>query len=244
MFNGIGPTILIGIFTLLGVGIITGITYFYSKNKSYTLYAALIAAYLFILVMIIASLSTIFPHQFIGRYDELGVPYVYAKSGWTQLMQGWSIWILPVMLSSVLMILITARLSSGVKKVISSDQPTELLHQHTTSFTQMTDRLGKDALKSTITGTVDKLAEALLLISAQEHKIAELTEQLQKNTSRAPTSDENPEDHPALLELQLNALTAENNDLTNKLESCKTELELSHQMFNKLLEYKQNEADS
>lgn len=236
---------IIWLMILISIGIIGGITYLYSKNKRNTVIAMLIAIFIIGIFILSGTLSVIFSHQFIGRYDELGVPYVYAKPGWPQIINGWSIWILPVLISSLLIMIMTALITKRVKNVtIASSEQHPSLHHPSTSFTQMTERLGKDTFKNTVADSMEKLAEALLSITAQEHKIAELTEQIHNHDEQVNEDKHDLEDHIALLQLQLNAATNENQQLANRLESCKTELELSHQMFNKLLEYKQNEGEA
>ncbi len=245
MFNLDLQSFVIWLVILISIAIVCGLTYLYSKNKRYTFIAMLLSIYIITLIIIVASLSDLLTHQFIGRLDQLGVPYIYAKTGWSQLIYAWSIWILPVMLSSLLMIFITALFTNRSKAVVTSiEQKTSSANEPSTSFTQMTERLGKDALKNTLSDSVEKLSEALVSITAQEHKIAELTAQLHKSSDHITEDKKHLEDQISLLQLQLNALTSENEQLTSKLENCKSELELSHQMFNKLLEYKQNDEGS
>ena len=245
MFSSGTETIIIWLMIFISVAIIGGITYFVSKNKRTTITAILAATYFIAIFIISGFVNKIFTHQFIARYDALGVPYEFTKPGWSQITRGWSIWILPVLISGGLIMIITAliiRTRKSVPITSSTEQPE--MHQPLTSFTQMTERLGKDSFKNTVTDSMEKLAEALVSITAQEHKIAELTEQLQKNAAHVDEDQQELEEQLSLLQLQLNAATTENQQLSDRLESCKTELELSHEMFNKLLEYKQNEGES
>lgn len=245
MFNLSSNTLFIWLISVIVVGIIAGLTYFYSKNKKYTFIATLLSIYVITFILIATALSETYAHQFIGRLDPLGVPYIHANTGWTQLINGWSMWILPVMVSVLLTVFITLALVRQPKKIVATAEPkTDISHEPTTSFTQMTERLGKDTLKNTLTDSVEKLSDALLSISAQEHKIAELTAQLHKSGDNVSNEKKQLEEQISEFQLKLNSLTVENEQLTTKLENCKSELELSHQMFNKLLEYKQNEEGS
>lgn len=245
MFSSTIQTIIIWLMIFISVAIIGGLTYLYSKNKRTTFIAIFAAIYIITLFILSGFLNDIFSHQFIARYDALGVPYAYTKPGWSQIIGGWSIWMLPVLIISLLVMIISVFLTRSTKTIQTISTHEHIgIQQPSTSFTQMTERLGKDTFKNTVTDSMEKLAEALLSITAQEHKIAELTAQLQTNATNMSTDNHGLEEQNSLLQSQLDAATRENQQLSDRLEHCKTELELSHQMFNKLLEYKQNEGES
>ena len=228
---------------ITSVALVAIITYAYSnRNTRLTVYFTVSAILVIGFIKLLGTLSALFTQQFIGRYDELGVPYVYANPGWNEIISGWSIWILPVLLSIIITIIAMLVLTQSHRgKPLLPDVPYHPLPTTTTS--QITERLNIDSLKSAMTESMEKLSEALLTIASQEIKISDLQAQLQDQTGNVSGTDEALEEEVAILKLENTAKNIEVETLTKQLEERTAELDLAHEMFEKLLQQKMSDEE-
>lgn len=87
--------------------IIACATYFFTKNISHTVYIVLAA-------MLIGWITAAFHFweqyllsHFIGEFDAFGLPSNFSRTGFSLLLDGWQLWLIPALLLSLLVCILT-----------------------------------------------------------------------------------------------------------------------------------------
>lgn len=233
--TGLMQSVIIWLLIIVSVSLVAGITYIYSnRNLRLTILLTLCSVLGIVLIKILGTLSFIFSKQFIGRLDDLGVPYIFSKPGWIQIIDGWSIWLLPVLIITIIYSFLFYYYYQ--KKKVGALLP-NIKYQTPVqqSSVTITERLHTDSLRSSMAESMEKLSDALLTIASQEITINDLKIELDNKDAECIKSKEAIEDELNVLQLKLSTKNHEIEALTANLEQNALELAQTHEMLEKLL---------
>jgi hypothetical protein len=238
MMNSTMQPLVMWLLIIVTISLVAGITYVYShKNIRVTLIFTLFSIAVIGIIKVLGTLSVILSSQFIGRLDQLGVPYVYSKPGWFQIIAGWSIWLLPVLFTCVCFtILFYYYFHYKKEDIYLPNIKYQTPKQH--SSVTITERLHADSLRTSMAESMEKLSDALLTIASQEISINDLKTELENKDAECNQAKEGIEDELNILQLEMSAKNNEVEQLTNELEQRTVELSEAHEMFEKLLKEK------
>ncbi len=226
---------------IVSILLVAGITYTYTnRNKFLTLIFTLITIFTIAFIKLIGLVNIKLKSSFLGGYNENNIGYVMSEPGWKLLLQGWHIWILPVILVSVLAFVIIIsivlyKFSGGEKvEVLTRTSPIASTPK-VTSADRLNTFMAIDAARKSSQETQEKLAEALLKNASYEIQLSDVNLKLREVTRELDEKTKQLQDEIDVLELELKAKTKENEYIIDQLSERSRELKRAQEMFEQLM---------